>query len=77
MGKICGLFLVCCCKNKQSSNSNEIPDICHPLKGFFVLLPFCPNVRHFCRHNQSGDNKHSMMQMKWCLKPEADAGAAG
>ena len=55
----------------------KIPDICHPLKGFFVLLPFCPNVRHFCRHNQRGDNEHSMMQMKWCLKPEADAGAAG
>jgi len=37
----------CFYKNTQSSNSNHFqgcsplfPDICHPLKSFFVLLPF-------------------------------------
>ena len=47
------------------------PDIFHPLKCFFVFLPFgiLPQCTTSVRTIRECDNEHSRMQMKWCLKP--------
>ena len=57
-------FCCCCCKNTQSSNSNNLPDICHPSKCFFVLLSFWDFAQMY--DTSVGTIRVVTMGTQWC-----------